>query len=622
LEILVLEIGQPVECCLHTVSLDDNPTFTALSYVWGDPSITENIIVNGHMKPVTTNLEMALRHIKTHWETFEPNRNFRLWADAVCIDQDNIAERASQVRLMGSIYWRSQMTFVWLGQDDEDTKDAFECARYIQEHAPLQQRFPPLALLKSAPFSVGKFRRSLRYLTRLTHLPWFERAWTFQEAILPSTVVLVRGKHSLPFEVFKACRSAANVYAHANMSRAASLILATREVENAAAEQSGLLQFDDLERLLSFRRGAKASDPRDIIFSLLGLFNPCFYNIMRPDYSISVKDVFTTAAKHIVLESGELRILCSVESPKHFEDEALPSWVPDWRASPENCRNVLHDRNPRSGYLATRGSFIQDSISPKMYELHLCGIRIGTVDQAGPFNDTHSISDFNLTERYTHTNQPIRAALRQAQTLNFDLGIDRVIAAGHPLRRSLASFFDLPTESHSQRQTCTQCPKAHAMPLLSIDEARNDPEMQPLFNIFRSCEETIGSRAFFTTNSSHLGFGPKLTAAGDQVFLLIGSDIPFVLRPFGEKFELVGACYVHGIMYGEGLHKGVGFDERFYPGSSPGSEWDFRPEVDPAIWTRLAGSVTESGCKVGRFLLREEVGDDAVLIEVEEIILK
>ena len=43
LEILRLKTGQPVECCLHTVSLDDSPTFVALSHVWGDPCITSNI---------------------------------------------------------------------------------------------------------------------------------------------------------------------------------------------------------------------------------------------------------------------------------------------------------------------------------------------------------------------------------------------------------------------------------------------------------------------------------------------------------------------------------------------------------------------------------------------------
>lgn len=66
LEILRLEVDQPVECRLHTVSLDDNSTFATLSYVWGDSFVTRTIIVNGRIKSVKTNLEEALRHVKPH----------------------------------------------------------------------------------------------------------------------------------------------------------------------------------------------------------------------------------------------------------------------------------------------------------------------------------------------------------------------------------------------------------------------------------------------------------------------------------------------------------------------------------------------------------------------------
>lgn len=121
------------------------------------------------------------------------------------------------------------------------------------------------------------------------------------------------------------------------------------------------------------------SDPRDYIFSLLGLFSPSVSLSITPNYSVSVKDLFTTVAKYILRESVGLRILCSVESPKHLEEESFPSWVPDWRASPESLRNVLHDRNPMSGYRATRASDLHYNPSPNVDELYLDGIPIGAV---------------------------------------------------------------------------------------------------------------------------------------------------------------------------------------------------------------------------------------------------
>jgi len=53
-----------ITCRLFKVSLVDEPSYTALSYVWGDPTITKPVLVNGIEVQVTLNLERALRHIR------------------------------------------------------------------------------------------------------------------------------------------------------------------------------------------------------------------------------------------------------------------------------------------------------------------------------------------------------------------------------------------------------------------------------------------------------------------------------------------------------------------------------------------------------------------------------
>lgn len=98
-----VNIDARVECKLSIVSLKDNPKFTAVSYVWGDPNVTEDILLDGQVVPVTTNLAATLKHVKNHWRTVFPGRDlneFRLWADAVCVNQAALKERGSQVRLM------------------------------------------------------------------------------------------------------------------------------------------------------------------------------------------------------------------------------------------------------------------------------------------------------------------------------------------------------------------------------------------------------------------------------------------------------------------------------------------------------------------------------------------
>jgi hypothetical protein len=36
--------------------------------------------------------------------------------------------------------------------------------------------------------------------------------------------------------------------------------------------------------------------------------------------------------------------------------------------------------------------------------------------------------------------------------------------------------------------------------------------------------------------------------------ILYGASVPFVLRKSSEVFELIGECYIHGIMHGEAFN--------------------------------------------------------------------
>jgi Heterokaryon incompatibility protein (HET) len=89
--------------------------YEALSYVWGDPLIRENIELDGVEFQVTTNLHAALRHLR--WVT----RPRLLWIDAVCINQTNPAERSKQVSLMTEIYKHAKQVIIWLGESSHDS---------------------------------------------------------------------------------------------------------------------------------------------------------------------------------------------------------------------------------------------------------------------------------------------------------------------------------------------------------------------------------------------------------------------------------------------------------------------------------------------------------------------
>ena len=90
--------SENLACSLVQNSLDDCPEYEALSYSWGDPTITQGINCNCVQVQVTVNLYHALRSLRLR---DEPRM---IWVDALCIDQSNLAERSHQVRMMGDVY--------------------------------------------------------------------------------------------------------------------------------------------------------------------------------------------------------------------------------------------------------------------------------------------------------------------------------------------------------------------------------------------------------------------------------------------------------------------------------------------------------------------------------------
>lgn len=98
-------------CRLNIVSLNDSPTFEALSYRYGQPTHGPDIHLDGSTFEVRKNLGDALCHLR------HKMRPRVIWIDALCINQDDDFEKAVQIQLMGRIYSTATQVVVWLGLD-------------------------------------------------------------------------------------------------------------------------------------------------------------------------------------------------------------------------------------------------------------------------------------------------------------------------------------------------------------------------------------------------------------------------------------------------------------------------------------------------------------------------
>ncbi len=88
----------------------------------------------------------------------------------------------------------------------------------------------------------------------------------------------------------------------------------------------------DLLRTLRICRGKLASDRRDKVFGILGVLPEDVRAIILPDYSRSVREVYTDVVDYLLHTTERFDVVC--EATAHTSGMDIPSWVPDWSHDP------------------------------------------------------------------------------------------------------------------------------------------------------------------------------------------------------------------------------------------------------------------------------------------------
>ncbi|KAF2030271.1 hypothetical protein EK21DRAFT_32482, partial [Setomelanomma holmii] len=111
LKILQGNFGHHVVCQMTTWPFDNAPPYVAISYTWGDPAPTVDIMVNDRRLTVRWNCEYALQQAFI----ITKDRPQLLWLDTICIDQTNLRGRGHQVASMGELYQKVRQVFACVG---------------------------------------------------------------------------------------------------------------------------------------------------------------------------------------------------------------------------------------------------------------------------------------------------------------------------------------------------------------------------------------------------------------------------------------------------------------------------------------------------------------------------
>ncbi|KAI0024042.1 heterokaryon incompatibility protein-domain-containing protein [Xylariomycetidae sp. FL0641] len=126
-------------CTLRVVHLRDSPRLTALSYVWGSPPTPSGpkLRCNGIYEIlITTSYRDVLSSLRPK------SGVLTIWVDAVCINQSDDVENASQILHMEEIYTWATSVFIWLGKGSEATRTTMTYLERQAERYPLPPGSP------------------------------------------------------------------------------------------------------------------------------------------------------------------------------------------------------------------------------------------------------------------------------------------------------------------------------------------------------------------------------------------------------------------------------------------------------------------------------------------------
>lgn len=319
---------------LTTFSLNDPrcPPFTTVSYTWGDKEYHEESVgLNGQSTLVLKNVLALLRMLCS-----TPSGAFNLaedwfWIDSICINQENLSERTSQVKLMGQIYRQANATIVWLTEGSDDTNTAMELLLHLAKRRhELRDKYKKRGKLMPADLVDHP---GWKPLEGLLDLPWWRRVWTLQEFILAKELTFYCGPQSISRSEFRRGLHALE------LCRPLERYIRTA-VWTTAWNRRRLIQWYEhdqnrykmsLVSLMAFCGDYETTDSRDRVWAVHGLAREDDRQMIgRPTYCYDARTLYTGLVQAFLNQYKSLDIICFSQLFQSVEED-WPSWVPDWR---------------------------------------------------------------------------------------------------------------------------------------------------------------------------------------------------------------------------------------------------------------------------------------------------
>ena len=605
IRLLVIESGEydnPIRCNLIKTRLSEAQPYYALSYAWREAipdDIKRQLFKDPHRRldwnsliilqpsirlaklksrinatchaanleecsgyiPTGMNLRLALRSLRL------PRRTRTIWIDAVCIDQDNLEEKSSQVSFMRDIYAHAQQLLIWLGEWPDMAAVAFPV---ISKFAQFEECTGPANRenVQSVEFTEEAgipLPSSPKYIALqfILSREWFKRFWIIRE-LLVATQVRDPLVHCGP----QVCGWASVGLAAAWVSWSGY----SRQISQsgnqtyfgseASAVHISRFNFakappeDPDYRLSSLLRDfcqSKASWPRDRIFALLGLANDVRSAsgilLVTVDYKKPLKDLLTELTLALISRHKSLAPLAwgGVYLPTIGD---LPSWVPEWTSIRDASFPV--GQEGQALFNTTGVEEARFTLSQDRARLRVHGLVVDKIKYVSTGHDKWGTSGVDDVVR----------GFWEALVLNGHVANEEHFDV---FWRSLVADRDLVYAAESGHLACyaaawrDRLSASSRVPWPRVLQAHQDCGSRDPEVFSQQIPLRSKWRAFVITEAEDIALASKPVEVGDHVVLLRGGDAPFVLRPIGDlrsgfiKYYVVGDTFMYKIMHGEAL---------------------------------------------------------------------
>lgn len=590
----------PLECRLQHADLDAAPSYEALSYVWGNPNERHEFQCDDVTISSTSSLYTALLRLRLADDART------IWADAICINQEDLDERAHQVTLMGRIYSQAESVVVWLGSDDVENnastaavalQSVFDAcmaleARWKKLPRDLESRRPFFQenftepesdyLIRTPIFhtsesiyeetSVGwHFYRCVPppkeldtaawvSLKALYDRTWFQRTWCVQEVRLSKRVICYWAHQELSWShIGTVAAWLQDIHSRHDYGPNTFPV----EIDYESAERMYDTEWVEKSLMETLRdyRSLQATDPRDKVYGVLNLVEkgPLRASTVI-DYKKSVDKVYADTALQIIRASSNLTILAVVDHDVDFTGEfARYTWAPRWNEDNRPMPLIDHDED-RIAAAGTTGPIELDSD-----HLTLEGIPLGKVvsidmvlddikmkDKAAPDIRNPILTLWNKvmgSKKYSYNDvEWMCTSLEMAETLTTGDGFsDLELGIGEAAAVRRWHLWDsfIAMIEHLFEVTGQENTTDYKMHIISNDGGERS-RYEAL--MWRACDQ----RRIIWLDNHCYGLGPACIREGDYAVLLAGGQTPFALRQTEDGYIFLGSVYIQKVV-DEGL---------------------------------------------------------------------